>query len=148
MDLSGNENKFSKDLEAFNRALSLFHQVNERYKQDQNDPTNQMALAHAFMLSVELSWKMLHYLIRANGDIGGHTPKTTILKAGDQGVIESAEDWVEALRNRNRTVHIYDPGIADQALRFAHHNFPGMINDLAHKLNLEIGQEQDATASN
>lgn len=140
MDLLGPKNKFNKDLEAFNRALDLFHQINGGYKRDPNDPTNQMALAHAFMLSVELSWKMLHYLIRANGDIGGHTPKTTILKAGEQGVIESAEDWVKALRNRNRTVHTYDPGIAEQALHFAHHDFPKMVDDLAQKLNLEAGE--------
>ena len=129
------ESRFEQERESFRRSLELFHQINSEYARDEGSATNQMALAHAFMLLVELSWKIMRHLIKTSGETEAHSPKTIILKAQRQGLIESAEDWIEAVKNRNLTVHVYDPSVTNQALIFVRKKFSPMVNDLGQKLD-------------
>ena len=149
MDLNSNR-RFKQELDKFNRATELFHQALVAYNQQPQDQNLQLAVSHAFMLLVELSWKVMAHIIKSNGEVDNYSPKNIIVKAQEQGIIQSAENWIEALQNRNRVVHIYDQESTNLVLEFAQQKFPGMIHDLAtkFKLNLEAGELENHESNN
>ena len=138
------DKRFNQELDKFGRVLRLFQQIKSDYEQDRGSVTSQTALAHAFVMLFEVSWKLMGYIIRDNGEDSGYSPKITIVKAERQGIIRDAESWIKALRNRNLISHVYDAKISQQVLDFAEREFSVLVADLNQKLTRK-GGERDST---
>mgnify|MGYP006292857371 CR=1 FL=1 len=65
-----------------------------------------------FEMAFELSWKMLKDYLEAEG-FQVQSPRETIKTAFQQGFITQGHDWIDALEDRNLTVHTYDENTAD-----------------------------------
>lgn len=60
-----------------------------------------------FEFSVELYWKTLKRLLAEEG-IEGKTPRETLKQAYTIDWIQDEEVWLQMLRDRNETSHVYD----------------------------------------
>ena len=64
-----------------------------------------------FEMTFELSWKLLKDFQEAEGFII-RSPRDSIKQAFQAGFIENGHTWMDALENRNLTVHAYEEKIA------------------------------------
>lgn len=66
-----------------------------------------------FEITFELSWKFLKdYCVYIGYDI--HAPRDAIKTVYFNGIIDNGQTWLDALMDRNLTVHTYDEDIANE----------------------------------
>ena len=64
-----------------------------------------------FEFTFELSWKTIQEYAKYQGIIVT-SPRESFRIAGDLGLIDNVETWLEYLEERNKTTHIYDAKMA------------------------------------
>lgn len=60
-----------------------------------------------FEFTFELAWKVIQEYLRYNGFITA-SPRDSIRKAADFGLIDNPQIWFDFLEDRNETTHMYD----------------------------------------
>ncbi len=68
-------------------------------------------LIQFFEMSFELAWKVLKDYLEEEG-FAPASPRETIKQAFQSGLIVDGHLWIEALKDRNLTVHTYEEKIA------------------------------------
>jgi nucleotidyltransferase substrate binding protein (TIGR01987 family) len=68
-------------------------------------------LIQFFEMAFELSWKLLKDYEQKEG-FTAKTPREVIKQAFQAGIISNGHDWIEALQDRNLTVHTYQEAVA------------------------------------
>src|SRR5665647_1881543 len=68
-------------------------------------------LIHFFEMSFELAWKVLKDYLEEEG-FTVVSPRDTLKQAFQAGLLENGHIWIEALKDRNLTVHTYEEKIA------------------------------------
>ncbi len=68
-------------------------------------------LIQFFEMAFELSWKLLKDYEQREG-FTAKTPREVIKQAFQAGLIDNGHDWIEALQDRNLTVHTYQEDVA------------------------------------
>jgi nucleotidyltransferase substrate binding protein (TIGR01987 family) len=68
-------------------------------------------LIQFFEMAFELSWKLLKDYEQQEG-FTAKTPREVIKQAFQSGIISNGHDWIEALQDRNLTVHTYQEEVA------------------------------------
>ena len=68
-------------------------------------------LIQFFEMSFELAWKVLKDYLEAEG-FTVESPRDAIKQAFQAGLLEDGHVWMEALKDRNLTVHTYEEKIA------------------------------------
>ena len=58
-------------------------------------------------MAFELAWKLMKDYLEEQGLVAS-SPKETIKEAFKAGIIEDGHVWIDALGDRNLTVHTYD----------------------------------------
>ena len=78
-----------------------------------------------FEFTFELSWKTLKRYFEWNQKLSESNVKNIFRTAGNQGLIDSVEQWFEFHRARNETSHTYDEKKAEEiygvAIQFVPH---------------------------
>ncbi|SNB15035.1 conserved hypothetical protein [Flavobacterium psychrophilum] len=62
----------------------------------------------AFEVSHELSWKVMKYFLEEQGKTDLFGSKNAVKEAFNVGLILNGEIWLEMIKSRNITSHIYD----------------------------------------
>lgn len=82
------------------------------------EPDNELmqaGLIQMFEFSFELAWKLLKDYMESEG-FALQSPKGTIRQAFQSGYINNVDDWLQALQDRNLTVHTYDDNTAQAVI--------------------------------
>ena len=66
-----------------------------------------------FEVSFELAWKLMKDYLESQ-QIYVQTPRDAIKQSFQIGLIDDGHIWIDALTDRNRTVHTYDQAVANQ----------------------------------
>jgi len=82
-----------------------------------------------FEIAFELSWKLLKDYLESIGYIT-KSPRETIKIAFQIEVIKDGHDWLEALENRNLTVHTYNEKLANEMLNSIKIKYFFILKDL------------------
>lgn len=69
------------------------------------------ATIQRFELSIELTWKTLKRVLEHDG-IQSDAPRTALERAYAAGWIHEEDLWLQMLRDRNLTSHVYDEAMA------------------------------------
>ncbi len=86
------------------------------------EPKNEIvrdATIQRFEYCFELSWKTLRRYFKVNDKKDIHNVKDIVREAGNQGLIDSVENWFEYLESRNLTSHTYDLNTAERVYESA-----------------------------
>jgi nucleotidyltransferase substrate binding protein (TIGR01987 family) len=84
-------------------------------------------LIQFFEMSFELAWKVLKDYLEEEGFTVA-SPRDAIKQAFQAGLLEDGHVWIEALKDRNLTVHTYEEKIAvavEQKIRDSY--FPALL---------------------
>jgi nucleotidyltransferase substrate binding protein (TIGR01987 family) len=65
-------------------------------------------LIQRFEYTFELAWKALQDLLQERGYANVRGPKPVIEQAFQDGIISEGPLWLEMLKSRNETTHLYD----------------------------------------
>ncbi|MCU7490801.1 MAG: nucleotidyltransferase substrate binding protein [Bacteroidota bacterium] len=71
-------------------------------------------LVKAFEYTYELAWNTLKDFYESQGEAGLQGSRDAIQLAFNRGLIINGTDWMQMLKDRNRTAHIYNLQIADE----------------------------------
>lgn len=95
--MASKENKLRKSLKTLQEAL-------KKFKKD--DELSFLAVAKAFEISVEYSWRELKRIVEDEG-LDAPSPKAAIREAARLGKLDDAEGWIEFVNVRNAGIHDY-----------------------------------------
>lgn len=97
------------------QSIANLRQALDRLQEALNEPTtNALAIdgtIQRFEFVIELYWKTLRRLLSLHGIQTG-TPRDAISEAFRAGWIGNETAWLEMLRDRNETSHIYNENMA------------------------------------
>lgn len=125
----------------FKRAYTLLETYHAR---ENPDELERAGLIHFFEIAFELSWKLMKDYLEAQG-YQIRSPKDAIKQALQYGLIADGQAWLEALEDRNLTVHTYDEATAlalekeinDAYFSIMHDFFEVMQEKAAHEIRSE-----------
>lgn len=91
-------------LDHFSRTLTLLEEI-----VNIEDPSiaEKLGAIKLFEMTFELSWKLLKDYQEAEGFIV-KSPRDSIRRAFQVGLIDNGHQWLEALKSRNLMIHTYD----------------------------------------
>ncbi len=95
-------------------------------------------LIQFFEMSFELAWKVLKDYLEEEG-FTVVSPRDTLKQAFQAGLLDDGHVWIEALKDRNLTVHTYEEKIAvavEQKIRDSY--FPALLT-LFRKFKAKVG---------
>ncbi|WP_333860239.1 nucleotidyltransferase substrate binding protein [Clostridium sp.] len=69
-----------------------------------------------FEISFELSWKLMKDYLESQ-ELYTKSPRETIKQAYQMGLIDDGHIWIDALSDRNLTVHTYDDRLAEKMVK-------------------------------
>lgn len=85
-----------------------------------------------FEISFELSWKLMKdYLFYLGYDV--NSPRESIKRAFSIGLIDDGEEWLNALVDRNLTVHTYNQEQADEIYKKIANVYCNLLKNLYNK---------------
>ncbi len=96
-----------------------------------------MALIHAFEFTFELAWKTLKDYLEENG-FEVNSPKETLRQAYQSDYINNGEVWMNALKKRNETTHLYNDDVLEATTRFIIDEFSPVVNEMYHSFKKEV----------
>ncbi|MCF2445166.1 nucleotidyltransferase substrate binding protein [Dyadobacter sp. CY345] len=102
------------------------------------DIIQKAGLIQFFEISFELSWNVLKDYLEDQGFFELRSPRDTIKKAFQVGLITDGHLWIQALQNRNLTAHTYDEKMADQVADEIRLVYYPLIQEIYTKLKLML----------
>lgn len=96
--------RFKQRFDNFEKA---FEQLTKAGQIVAPSDTERAGLIQFFELAFELSWKTMKDYLESEG-FQVKTPRETIKQAFQIGLIKNGHAWMDALEDRNLTVHVYD----------------------------------------
>lgn len=96
-------------LESFKQSLERFREILGQEK----TIANRDAAIKRFEFTAELAWKTIQKFLREQ-KITCRSPKECLEAAFQFGLVEDDPLWMEALEDRNKTVHTYDEKFVDE----------------------------------
>lgn len=88
----------------FKKALKLY----EEALTPQMSKLEQEGLIQRFEYTFELAWKCLQDLLNERGYANVRGPRPVIEQAFQDGIISDGPVWLDMLKARNETTHLYD----------------------------------------
>jgi len=116
------ERKVRQSFENLERALL---RLEEALKEDQQNSLVVDGTIQRFEFTIELYWKTLKRLLLSEG-IDAKTPRETLKEAFQVGWLEDEKAWLQMLKDRNETSHVYDEEMALKILANIKQYFPEM----------------------
>jgi nucleotidyltransferase substrate binding protein (TIGR01987 family) len=102
------EVRWKQRFENFEKSFSL---LNKYISLKNTSEIERAGIIQFFEMTFELSWKLLKDYLEANGYIV-KSPRDSIKQAFQAEIIENGHVWLDALEDRNLTVHTYDEATA------------------------------------
>lgn len=95
-------------------------------------------LVQFFELSFELSWNLMKDYLEEIGYSDVKSPRDSIKKAFEIELISDGYSWLEALKNRNETSHIYDEATAEKVIFEIINSYLPLLKNLELTLDLKV----------
>lgn len=105
--------KFLNKYENFKKATSRLGETLEEYKTNPSDSIRDGAIQR-FEFTVELAWKTIREYLVEQGLQELNTPRAVLKEAFAAKVIDDEPLWMDMIKDRNLTSHVYDEDTAGQ----------------------------------
>lgn len=112
-----------KKIDNFSNCLEALKKAN--YELAENDEIYRTGIAGQFNLTFELAWKALQDVLRVHGVDGSQTGSAReILQLGyKHGFVNDSAVWLQMLKKRNTSVHIYNEDEIDELILLIRDSF-------------------------
>lgn len=120
--------RFQQRFEHFQRAyLNLEEVIN--MGRDNFSSLEKEGIIQRFEVLIELCWKVIKDFLESEG-FTPKSPKECIRQAYAYGLINTPEEWLEALERRNITSHTYDSQLLDENVGYILSSFFSLAKSL------------------
>jgi nucleotidyltransferase substrate binding protein (TIGR01987 family) len=104
------------------------------YRENTKNQVIEAGLIQNFEITIELAWKLMKKYLESE-NILAQTPRDSIKKSLEAGLINSGEIWLTALNDRNLTSHIYDEDQASEIAEKIINNYLKLFEQLEEKFS-------------
>lgn len=132
--MSKKDVRWKQRFQNYQKALSQFESA---VRQNSQDRLAQEGLIQRFEYTFELAWKCLQDVLQERGFAEIRGPKPVLEQAFQDGLIQEGLVWMEMLRARNETLHLYDEDVFLKIYQNAKEVFLQPLLDLKNKLEKE-----------
>lgn len=108
--------RWKQRFQNYEKAFGRLVRAIEVVKATPDDDLLQSGLVQTYEYTFELAWKMLKDYLESEGFLL-RSPRETIRQGFQSGFIANAEDWLQALADRNLIDHIYDDEVMARVLK-------------------------------
>jgi nucleotidyltransferase substrate binding protein (TIGR01987 family) len=105
-----NQIRWKQRFRNFEKAYRLIEEISAHKTLNKIE---QLALIQSFEICFELSWKLLKDYFYEGG-LQLVSPREIIKQAIADEIIENGHAWLDALKSRNLTSHVYDEELAEE----------------------------------
>ncbi len=103
--MSQQDIRWKQRLQNYHKAIVLLEKA---LQIPQPDIVHKAGIIQFFEMSFELAWKLLKDYLEEQGFTDVQSPKSSLKKAFEIGIIEDGHLWLEMLSDRNLSTHTYD----------------------------------------
>lgn len=128
------EIRWKQRYENFNKSYKLLNKYAHTELKTELEIAGMIQL---FEMTFELAWKVLKDYLESQG-FEVKSPRETIKQAFQIGVIEEGHVWIDALANRNLSVHTYDQELANTLVREIVKSYLPAITKMHDRLEKEL----------
>lgn len=104
----------------------------------------QQGLIQAFEFTHELAWNTLKDFFENQGNVSIMGSRDAIREAFKKGLIENGEVWMDMIKSRNLSSHVYHKDIADQIAQQISGRYLDLFKALKNRLGQQLKYEQDS----
>lgn len=123
----------------YEKAFRRLSRAIEVVRATPDDDLLQSGLVQTYEYTFELAWKTLKDYLELEGFLL-RSPRETIRQGFQSGYITNAEDWLQALADRNLTVHIYDDEIISRVLKDIFERYFFILHSFYDTFKLKIDE--------
>jgi nucleotidyltransferase substrate binding protein (TIGR01987 family) len=121
--------RWQQRFQNYEKAYLILKDALERTAKEPQDRLLQAGCLQAYEFTVELAWKTLKDYLEEK-EVIALNPTDAIRHAFQQGYIQDAELWMEALKARNLTSHAYSERVADEILSQIRKHYFALLTSL------------------
>jgi len=99
------------------------------------DMVQRAGMVQFFGICFELSWDVLKDYLEEQGFVDINSPRASIKKAFEIGLVADGTTWLKGLEDRNLTSHIYNETIARQVEGLIRTTYAPLIRVLVQTMN-------------
>lgn len=121
----------------FTNFEKSYNLLNQYIDQPIETELERAGIIQFFEISFELSWKLMKDYLEAQG-FNVKSPRETIKQAYQIGLIDDGHIWIDALSDRNLTVHTYDEELAKKMVEDIIHVYFPKLKQLYYELGKEL----------
>lgn len=120
-----------KKIDNFLKAITRLSEAVTEYNSNGENTVIRDGLIQRFEFTFELSWKaMKEYMIDQGVKDDLTFPKQVLKSAYENHMIDNQEIWLDMLKSRNNTSHIYDDKIAEEISKNICNKFLFVLEEL------------------
>lgn len=118
-------NNFIKALDRLEQGLLQYDEKNELLRD---------GIIQRFEFTFELAWKTLKEVFEDEGLIGLNSLKSVLREAFSAGIIENEKLWINMLKDRNSTSHMYSESNAIEICKNIKHKYVNALKEIKEKI--------------
>ena len=92
-------------------------------------------------MSFELAWNMVKDYLEEQGFVDIKSPRGTLKKAFEIGIIENGHDWMGLLLDRNLTAHTYDEEKATEVEQLIRNKYFPLLKALHNSFKQKMDEK-------
>lgn len=142
MEILGTDNqdiRWKQRFQNYEKAFNRLSRAIEIVRITPDDDLLQSGLVQTYEYTFELAWKTLKDYLEMEGFLL-QSPRETIRQGFQSGYITNAEDWLQALADRNLTVHIYDDEIIARVLKDIYERYFFILQEFYNNFKTRINE--------
>ena len=122
-------------LQNFQKAIERLREAVVGVQQLPDNRIMQDGLIQRFEFTFELAWKTSKVKLESQGLFDAVSPKMVLKELYSLKWIDDETTWLEMLKDRNMTSHVYDEHIADEITDRVMNKYLKVFEELFNKLN-------------
>ncbi len=131
------DNRWVQRFSNYSKALDQLREF--IIKSDELNKLEKQGMIKAFEYTYELAWNSIKDFYEYQGEVDLQGSRDTFQLAFQRGLIGDGEDWMQMLKDRNLTSHVYNEEIADDIAENIVNKYFSMFESLKNSLDKQKG---------
>jgi nucleotidyltransferase substrate binding protein (TIGR01987 family) len=106
--------RWNEKISDFNKAVNRLKEAIDESEKNPTLSTLKDGVIQRFEFTYELCWKLIKLYLETEGILEAKSPRSTFKEAFQYGLIEDGDLWIDMLKDRNLTSHVYDEEMSEE----------------------------------